>query len=103
MTALKIATALTVLLTLAGAAAAEDTQTKAATPAYGPGWRHEQMVQAWQRGETPAAMMMRRGPGYGLGMGLGAARGSPALKADGTVDVTQLPPWCPMKASLQRQ
>lgn len=83
------------LLLLAGCgAAAQDATPKAAGPGFGPGWRHEQMVQAWEKGEIPPGpgpmmMMMRRqgmGPGYG-----------PPVGADGKIDTAKLPDWCPMK------
>ena len=83
------------LLLLAGCAAlADDTPAKTSTPAYGPGWRHEQMLNARQNGQMPygyGRMMMVRGQGYGPGMrGFG-----PAMNADGTIDTSKLPPWCP--------
>jgi len=76
------------LLLLAGcSAAAEDAAPKTAAPAYGPGWRHEQMMQARQDGKSgPGPMMMQR-----------TGRMGPPLNADGTVDTTRLPDWCPYK------
>lgn len=89
------------LLLLAGcSAAAEDTTPRAFGPGYGPGWRHEQMVKAWEKGEMPGPMMMRgqRGPGqFGPGM-----RGyGPPVGADGKVDTTKLPEWCPLKQQAE--
>ncbi|MGE5515037.1 MAG: hypothetical protein ACM31D_04375 [Bacteroidota bacterium] len=101
MTSFKIAATFATLLLVAGctAANAEDATTKATTPTtYGPGWRHEQMMQARAQGQGMPAMMYQRGPGMGYGMG----RGGPPLNADGTVDTAKLPDWCPMKASLQQ-
>lgn len=98
----KIATALAVLLLVAGCgvAAEETPATKAATPTYGPGWRHEQMMQARANGQLPpAAIAGQRGPGMGYGMG----RGGPPLRADGTIDTAQLPDWCPMKTALPQK
>lgn len=105
MTRMKIATALAILLLVAGctAASAEDTATKATVPTYGPGWRHEQMMQARANGQLPPALMSQRGPGMGYGMGWGMGRNGPPLKADGTIDTTRLPDWCPMKASLTQK
>lgn len=91
MTTTKLIATLAGLLLLAGCtAAAEDTTTKATSPAYGPGWRHEQMVQAWQKGEVPP-MMQARGPGFGQGFGPRMMLGE-----DGKIDTTKLPPWCPL-------
>ena len=98
MTLMKIATAFAALLLVAGctAANAEDTAPKAATPAYRPGWRHEQMMQARAQGQVPPAMINARG---GPGMGWGMQRGGPPFNADGTIDTSRLPDWCPMKAA----
>lgn len=102
MTRIKIATALAALLLITGcSAAAEDTTTKAIAPTYGPGWRHEQMMQARNQGQLPPAMIANGGPGYRMGMMAG--RGGPPLKADGTIDTTQLPPWCPLKTPAPQQ
>lgn len=91
MTTTKLIATLAGLLLLAGCtAAAEDTTTKATGPAYGPGWRHEQMVQAWQKGEAPP-MMRARGTGFGNRMMMG-----PPVGEDGKIDTTKLPPWCPL-------
>ena len=83
------------LLLIGCSAVAEETTTKATTPSYGPGWRHEQMIQARANGQFgPGPGMMGRfanGPGQAFGPG----RMGPPLKADGTIDTTQLPPWCP--------
>lgn len=81
------------LVLLAGCTAfADDTPTKTSVRVYGPGWRHEQMMQSRQDGTLPyGRMMMVRGQGYGPGM-RGAAL---AMNADGTIDTTKLPPWCP--------
>lgn len=88
-----------VLLVAGCAAAAQDATTPTAVgPGYGPGWRHEQMVQAWQRGELPAGPGMMRGRGYGPGMrgyGAGYGPGAAAIGPDGKVDTSKLPPWCP--------
>ncbi|HSV29354.1 MAG TPA: hypothetical protein VLL76_07340 [Candidatus Omnitrophota bacterium] len=87
----KTVLALSGLLLLAGCSAlAEDTTPKAVGPGYGPGWRHEQMVQARQNGQLPPAAMMR-GPGMMRGQGPGAA----AIGPDGKVDTSKLPAWCP--------
>lgn len=104
MTPFKIAATFATLLLVAGctAANAEDATTKATAPTYGPGWRHEQMMQARAQGQIPQAMMARRGAGYGFGMGYGMGRNGPPLNADGTIDTAKLPEWCPMKASLQQ-
>lgn len=102
MTRMKIATAFAALLLVAGctAANAEDTTPNTATPAYGPGWRHEQMMQARAQGQVPPAMINARGgPGMGWGPGWSTGRGGPPLKADGTIDTTRLPDWCPMRAA----
>jgi hypothetical protein len=101
---MKIVAALAGLLILGGCtAAAEDAPTKAATPAYGPGWRHEQMMKAWNNGQTPPAMMAMLGQGQGQGPGFGMGRGGPPQKADGTIDPSQLPAWCPMRTAPQQQ
>jgi len=90
MTTTKLITLLAATLLLAGcSAAAEDTTSKAAGPLYGPGWRHEQMAQAWSKGETPGPMMMQ-GRLYGPHMM------AAALDKDGKLDTTKLPPWCPL-------
>lgn len=92
MTTTKFIATLAALLLLAGcSAAAEDTTPKATGPAYGPGWRHEQMVQAWQRGETPP-MMQARGSRYGFGPRMMG----PPVGEDGKIDTTKLPQWCPL-------
>ncbi len=104
MKRMNIALALATLLVVAGctAASAEDTATKATTPTYGPGWRHEQMMQTraangqWGFGPGP-------GMGYGPGMMQGQGRLGPPLKADGTVDTTRLPDWCPMKTATPQK
>lgn len=97
MKLLKIATAFAALLLVAGctAASAEDTTPKAASPAFGPGWRHEQMVQARAQGHLMPGTINTSGSGMGWGMG----RGGPPLKADGTIDTAQLPDGCPMKTA----
>ncbi|MBF0325667.1 hypothetical protein [Magnetospirillum moscoviense] len=83
------------LLLLAGcAAAAEDTTPKNVGPGYGPGWRHEEMIKARQSGQFgPGPMMMNRAAAPGQTFGPG--RMGPPLNADGTVDTTKLPAWCP--------
>lgn len=92
MTTTKLIATLAGLLLLAGCtAAAEDTTTKASAPVYGPGWRHEQMTQAWQKGDVPP-MMQARNPGFGPRMMMG-----PPVGEDGKIDPTKLPPWCPLK------
>lgn len=99
MTTLKVLAAVAGAILLAGCtAAAEDTPTKAVGPAYGPGWRHEQMVKAWQKGDVPPAPMMgMAGTGLGYGpRGPGMAGNGPPLKDDGTIDTAKLPPWCPL-------
>lgn len=89
-TLMKTMVAVAGILLLTGLAA--NAQNEAAT--YGPGWRHQQMTEAWERGEArPGPMMMRGGPGQMKPM-----RGGPgrmALNPDGTVDTTKLPEWCP--------
>lgn len=99
------------LLLLAGCTAnAGDTPTNVTCPGYGPGWRHEQMVQARADGSAqPCPMAMRGqgfGPGQGQGPGLGQGPGfgqgpgmmrgfGPPTNADGTIDTSKLPAWCP--------
>lgn len=73
----------------AAAAIAEDATPTAVEPGWGPGWRHEQMAKAWEKGDMPGPMMMMM-----RGFGPGAR---PALGADGRIDTSQLPPWCPLK------
>ncbi|MGE5547652.1 MAG: hypothetical protein ACM33T_12190 [Solirubrobacterales bacterium] len=90
------------LLLLAGCtAAADETAVKATTPAFGPGWRHEQMVQAWQKGEVPQGAMMRAGgrPAFGPGMMRGAGPGAAAIGPDGKIDTSKLPEWCPYRTA----
>lgn len=100
----KMIAALAGLLILGGCtAAAEDAPSKAATPAFTPGWRHEQMVKAWNGGQMPPMMMAVRGQGQGPGYGFGMGRGGPPLKADGTLDTSQLPPNCPMRNAAPQQ
>ena len=79
------------LLLLAGCAAtADDTPTKT-NAGYGPGWRHEQMMQARASGTFAPGPMMGRGQGFGPGM-----RGyGPPVDAAGNVDASKLPAWCP--------
>lgn len=101
MTPFKLAATFAILLLAAGCtnASAEDaTKSTATPPAYGPGWRHEQMMQARAQGQVPPAMMAQRGPGYGM-MGYGMGRGGPPLKADGTIDTARLPDNCPLKTT----
>lgn len=93
------------LLLLAGCGAvAQDQTPKAAGPGYGPGWRHEQMVQAWEKGEVPPGpmMMMRnKGPGPAFAPGPGSGPGmrgfGPPVDENGKIDTSKLPDWCPMK------
>lgn len=101
MTPFKLTATLATLLLVAGcsAASAEDTATTPNPTAFRPGWRHEQMMQARAQGQMPPAFAGQRGPGMGYGMGWGYG---PALKADGTVDTTKLPEWCPMRTSVQQ-
>ncbi|MEW5727407.1 MAG: hypothetical protein AB1918_06235 [Pseudomonadota bacterium] len=92
----KTIVALASVLLVAGctAAAQDATAPKAFGPGYGPGWRHEQMVQAWEKGELPAGPGMMRGRGFGPGM-RGYGPGAAAIGPDGKVDTSKLPPWCP--------
>lgn len=95
-TLMKTMAAVAGLLLLSGCAAnaQDDTATN-----YGPGWRHQQMAEAWQNGERgPGPMMMRskmrgemRGPGR------------MALNPDGTVDTTKLPEWCPYATEPEKK
>lgn len=88
------------LLLLAGcSAAADDVTPRTAGPGYGPGWRHEQMVKAWEKGEYPGPMMMMmmRGPGGPGKFGPGVRGYGPAVGADGKIDTSKLPEWCPLK------
>lgn len=99
---------LAVLLTVAATIAiAQDVSTIAQTPSWGPGWRHQQMMQARQASTPPTAWMAQRGPGMGMGLGtgLGQGRGFAGLprNADGTIDTSQLPAWCPLKNAPQSQ
>ncbi len=106
MKRMKIATVLAALLLVAGCtAAAQDTATdKTAATAYGPGWRHEQMMQARAQGQAPLSMTAQRGPGAGMGWGMGVrAMGGPPLNADGTIDTAQLPVWCPMRNAVPQK
>ena len=82
--------ALSGLLLLAGCGAAAQDPTPQVGPGYGPGWRHEQMVEARKSGGLPPHPMMMRGPGMHA-YGPGAA----AIGPDGKVDTGKLPPWCP--------
>ena len=101
MKRMNIALALATLLLVVGctAASAEDTTTKATPPTYGPGWRHEQMMQARSNGQW--GFGPGTGMGYGMGQGYGRMQGGggPPLKADGTIDTTRLPDWCPLKTA----
>lgn len=80
--------ALSGLLLLAGCGAVAQDQN-AQVP--GPGWRHEQMVKAWEKGEMPGPAMMR-GRGFGPGPMM-------AIGADGKVDPANMPPWCPYRTA----
>ncbi|CAA7613195.1 hypothetical protein [Magnetospirillum sp. UT-4] len=85
-------------------AAAQDPAPTATGPGFGPGWRHEQMVQARAKGELPPGPMMpgaMMGRGFGPGPGAAQGRLGPPLNADGTIDTAQLPPWCPMRQAAQ--
>lgn len=86
-----------VLLVAYGASAQDTTTDKAVTPGFGPGWRHEQMVQAWEKGEMPGPMMMRGRGGFGPGMMRGMGPGAAAIGPDGKIDTSKLPDWCPYK------
>ena len=89
---------MTGLLLIAGCAAvAEETAPTVATPA--PGWRHEQMVKAWQTGEVAPAPMMMRGRGYGYGYGHQAMMRA-AIGPDGKIDPAKLPAGCPYAAQV---
>lgn len=99
MTPFKIATALAALTLIATTAIAQEVATTPTPPAFTPGWRHEQMMQARAQGQMMPVTPGQRGPGMGAGMGWG---GGPPLKADGTVDTARLPDGCPMKASLRQ-
>lgn len=96
-TMMKTAAFVTALL-LAGAAAAiaEDAAPKATGPGWGPGWRHQQMAEAWEKGQVPPGpMMMMRGQGP-------AGRFGPPIGADGKIDTSKLPEWCPMRQALEQ-
>lgn len=102
MKRMNLAAALAALLLVSGCTAASaDDAAKTAAPAYGPGWRHEQMMQARTQGTLPPAMMAARGPGMGMMMGRGMA--GPPLKADGTIDTAKLPDGCPLKTATPTQ
>lgn len=79
--------ALSGLLLLAGCGAVAQDQTPQNA---GPGWRHEQMVKAYEKGEFPGPAMMMRGRGFGPTMAIGA---------DGKVDPAKMPPWCPYRTA----
>jgi hypothetical protein len=82
---------LSAVLLVAGCA----VNTAEAEQAWTPGWRHEQMMKAFQDGKAaPGPMMMRRA-GYGPGWAAGAGRGPVAPAADAKLDPTTLPPGCP--------
>lgn len=93
-TMMKTAAFVTALL-LAGAAAtaiAEDATPKT----WGPGWRHQQMAEAWEKGQVPPGpMMMMRGQGP-------AGRFGPPVTADGKIDTSKLPEGCPMRQALEQ-
>lgn len=104
MKRMHLAAALAALLLVSGCTAANaDDTAKTTAPAYGPGWRHEQMVQARTQGTLPPAMMAARGPGMGMGMMMGRGLGGPPLKADGTIDTAKLPDGCPLKVATPTQ
>jgi hypothetical protein len=76
------------LLLLAGCSAVAQDQPP---QTVGPGWRHEQMVKAWEKGEVPGpAMMHTRGFGPAPMM---------AVTSDGTIDPAKMPPWCPYRTA----
>lgn len=82
------------LLLLAGCAVqAGDTPNQTACP--GPGWRHEQMVQARMNNADRPCGMAVRGQGFGPGYGQGMRGFGPPTNADGTIDTSKLPSWCP--------
>ncbi|OJX79480.1 hypothetical protein [Magnetospirillum sp. 64-120] len=85
------------LLLLAGCAAqAGDTPNQTFNcPGYGPGWRHEQMVQARMNNTGMPCGMAVRGQGFGPGYGQGMRGYGPPTNADGTIDTSKLPAWCP--------
>lgn len=97
-TLMKTMAAVAGLLLLSGCAAnaQDDTATN-----FGPGWRHQQMTEAWENGERgPGQMMMQskmRGEmrAGGPGRNTKGGPGRMALNPDGTVDTTKLPEWCP--------
>ena len=90
-----LATITAVTLVAACAYAADQTTPQTWTP----GWRHEQMVKAFQDGTaTPGfgpGMMMRAGYGPGR-MGQGPAW---AIGPDGKIDPSKLPEGCPLRDS----
>lgn len=93
----------TVTLVAACAAYAADQTTP---QTWTPGWRHEQMVKAFQDGTaTPGfgpGRMMRAGggPGYGRGM-MGQGPGF-AVGPDGKIDPTKLPEGCPYRQAVTK-
>lgn len=108
MKRMNIALALATLILVAGctAASAEDTTSKATPPTYGPGWRYEQMMQtraANGQGATYGQWGSGPGRGYGMGYGMGRGNGGPPLKADGTLDTSRLPDWCPMRTAAPQK
>lgn len=87
------------LLLVGGVAVAQDQTRTGGPAAFGPGWRHQQMAEAWVKGEMPQGpmmmMMMRDGTRRGPGMMMGQGPGRAALNPDGTIDTAKLPEWCP--------
>ncbi|MBI5163826.1 MAG: hypothetical protein HY985_07980 [Magnetospirillum sp.] len=89
-TLMKTVAALAGVLVVSGCAATAQEPTP--PQAYGPGWRHQQMMAAWQDGKAPPApMMMMRGRGPGM----------MAVGPDGKIDLTKLPPGCPYAQAQQ--
>ncbi|MGE5503015.1 MAG: hypothetical protein ACM31L_01200 [Actinomycetota bacterium] len=115
----KTLTAVAAVLIVAGCTAnAADTPNQTGPQGWQPGWRHEQMVKAWQdgtfQGPGPGMrgpMMMRAGwggqgmgpgMGFGPGGGPGGGRGpgagvGPGAGPGANVDPSTLPPWCPYR------
>ena len=95
----RLVTAIAALFMVVGfAAAAQDATTQTTPPVYGPGWRQTQMIQARQNGQLPPAMIAPRGPGMAYGPGYGMGRRA-ATNADGTLDTSRLPNWCPYRTA----
>lgn len=93
-------------LTLLAACAAQAGDTTAPTfncPGYGagysqgngPGWRHAQMMQARMNNANMPCGAAVQGQGFGPGYGQGMRGFGPPTNADGTIDTSKLPSWCP--------